>query len=216
MKEIENELDSEEISLSDSKLQKKLTVEPTSTIITINRMLIAFLVIMVIAVFGFGLRFSRAPTVYSEETYRIAPEFTDIHAWINSEPLTMNQLRGKVVLIDFWTFGCYNCRNTLPYVTSWDEKYRDQGLIIVGVHTPEFSYEKKYDNVLNAVNKHNINYPVALDNDYVTWALYQNRYWPRKYLIDHTGKIRYDHIGEGRYEETEAMIKKLLADLPKK
>lgn len=140
-------------------------------------------------------------------------EIINIHNWINSEPLTLKELRGKVILIDFWTYSCINCIRTLPYITAWDEKYRDQGLVIIGVHSPEFEFEKDYDNVLAQVIKHNIQYPVALDNDFSTWRLFQNRYWPHKYLIDKNGTVRYDHIGEGGYEETERQIQLLLKEI---
>lgn len=144
--------------------------------------------------------------------YEKAPNFIIIEKWINSEPLSIEDLRGKVVLVDFWTYTCINCIRTLPYLKSWDEKYRDKGLVIVGVHTPEFNFEKKYENVLKAVNDYQLKYPVALDNAYATWNAYQNRYWPHKYLADIDGFIRYDHIGEGNYEETEKMIQKLLEE----
>jgi thiol-disulfide isomerase/thioredoxin len=121
-------------------------------------------------------------------------------------------LRGKVVLIDFWAYSCVNCIRTQPYLNAWYSKYKDSGLVIIGVHTPEFDFEKVYDNVLFATKKYNITYPVALDNDYGTWTAYQNQYWPRKYLIDKDGSIRYDHIGEGGYEETEMQIQQLLAE----
>lgn len=142
--------------------------------------------------------------------YQKAPDFALIENWINSKPLSIEQLKGKVVLVDFWTYTCINCIRTLPYLKSWDEKYRDNGLVIVGVHTPEFNFEKKYDNVLKAVKDYNIKYPVAQDNLYATWNAYQNRYWPHKFLIDMDGFIRYDHIGEGNYAETEEMIQELL------
>ena len=141
-----------------------------------------------------------------------APEFTGIVKWLNSEPLTLESLRGKVVLVDFWTYTCINCIRTLPYVTSWYEKYKDKGLIIVGVHTPEFEFEKKSENVLNAIKQYKITYPVAQDNDYNTWRAYDNHYWPAKYLIDHQGNIRYFHFGEGKYEETEQAIQSLLEE----
>ena len=144
--------------------------------------------------------------------YPIAPDFVGIEKWINSEPLKIEQLRGKIVLVDFWTYTCINCIRTLPYLKEWDKKYRDKGLVIVGVHTPEFEFEKKYENVLKAVNDYQLKYPVAQDNNYVTWNLYQNRYWPHKYLIDIDGYIRYDHIGEGAYEETEKMVQLLLKE----
>ena len=142
--------------------------------------------------------------------YPRAPDFAGIDRWLNSEPLKIERLRGKVVLVDFWTYTCINCIRTLPYLKEWDKKYRDKGLVIVGMHTPEFEFEKKYENVLKAVNDYQLKYPVAQDNNYVTWNLYQNRYWPHKYLIDIDGYIRYDHIGEGAYEDTEKMIQLLL------
>ena len=142
--------------------------------------------------------------------YPKAPNFVGISKWINSEPLTIEQLRGKVVLVDFWTYTCINCIRTLPYLKEWDKKYRDNGLVIVGVHTPEFEFEKKYENVLKAVSEYQLKYAVAQDNAYATWSAYQNRYWPHKYLIDIDGYIRYDHIGEGAYKEAEKMIQQLL------
>ena len=148
----------------------------------------------------------------TETKYPRAPDFAGIDKWINSEPLKIEQLRGKVVLVDFWTYTCINCIRTLPYLKDWDKKYRDKGLVIVGMHTPEFEFEKKYENVLKAVNDYKLKYPVAQDNNYVTWSLYQNRYWPHKYLVDMDGYIRYDHIGEGAYEETEKMIQSLLQE----
>ena len=144
--------------------------------------------------------------------YSQAPDFAGIAHWINTEPLTMAQLRGKVVLVDFWTYTCINCLRTLPYLKMWHEKYHDQGLVIVGVHTPEFEFEKTYDNVLKFVNEHQIKYPVAQDNEYATWTAYHNRNWPHEYLIDSDGYIRHDHIGEGNYEETEARIQQLLSE----
>ncbi|MBI2558754.1 thioredoxin family protein [Candidatus Woesearchaeota archaeon] len=142
--------------------------------------------------------------------YPKAPDFVGIERWINSEPLKIEQLRGKVVLVDFWTYTCINCIRTLPYLKDWDKKYHDKGLVIVGVHTPEFEFEKKYENVLKAVNDYQLKYAVAQDNNYATWSSYQNRYWPHKFLIDIDGYIRYDHIGEGSYDETEKMIQLLL------
>ncbi|MBS3105314.1 thioredoxin family protein [Candidatus Woesearchaeota archaeon] len=144
--------------------------------------------------------------------YPRAPDFVGIEKWINSEPLKIEQLRGKVVLVDFWTYTCINCIRTLPYLKDWDKKYRDKGLVIVGVHTPEFEFEKKYENVLKAVNDYQLKYAVAQDNNYATWSVYQNRYWPHKFLIDIDGYIRYDHIGEGAYDETERMIQTLLKE----
>lgn len=139
-----------------------------------------------------------------------APNFAGISAWINSQPLTMQQLKGKVVLIDFWTYSCINCVRTLPYITAWDKKYRDQGLVIVGVHSPEFEFEKNLANVKAAVAHEGIHYPVALDNKLDTWSNFNNRYWPAHYLIDRTGKVVYTHFGEGEYGTTENNIRYLL------
>jgi cytochrome c biogenesis protein CcdA/thiol-disulfide isomerase/thioredoxin len=144
--------------------------------------------------------------------YGVAPEITGGQTWINSEPLTMESLRGKVVLIDFWTYSCINCIRTLPYLTAWHDKYVDDGLVIVGVHSPEFEFEKKLENVQEAVDDFGIEYPVVQDNDFVIWRNYNNRYWPAKYLVDAEGRVRYVHFGEGAYAETEETIQKLLED----
>jgi cytochrome c biogenesis protein CcdA/thiol-disulfide isomerase/thioredoxin len=140
------------------------------------------------------------------------PEFSQITAWINSPAMSSSDLRGKVVLVDFWTYSCINCIRTLPFVTQWYEKYKDQGLVVIGVHTPEFSFEKDVSNIKQAVVRHRIHYPVAVDNDYGTWNAYNNRYWPAHYLIDAQGNIRQEHFGEGKYEETERAIQALLAE----
>lgn len=139
-----------------------------------------------------------------------APELIGIVDWINSPPLTLNQLRGKVVLIDFWTYSCINCLRTIPYLKSWDETYKDKGLVIIGVHTPEFEFEKDLSNVKDAVERLGIKYPVALDNNYETWKAYHNQYWPAHYLIDQNGNIVMVHFGEGAYVETENAIRVLL------
>lgn len=145
--------------------------------------------------------------------YGQAPEFVGIEKWLNSESaLTMEGLRGKVVLIDFWTYSCINCIRTLPYVTGWYEEYKDQGLVVVGVHTPEFAYEKKTANVVDAIGQYHISYPVAQDNNYATWQAYNNRYWPAVYLIDKQGVIRLTHFGEGKYQEIEQAIQELLEE----
>ena len=141
-----------------------------------------------------------------------APELTGITDWINSNPLTLESLKGKVVLIDFWTYSCINCIRTLPYITQWDQTYREDGLVIIGVHAPEFAFEHKIENVQEAVEKYDIQYPVALDNDFSTWRAYNNRYWPAKYFIDATGKLRHTHFGEGDYSESEAVIRQLLEE----
>jgi cytochrome c biogenesis protein CcdA/thiol-disulfide isomerase/thioredoxin len=132
--------------------------------------------------------------------------------WLNSPPLTADGLRGKVVLVDFWTYSCINCLRTIPYVRAWAEKYKDQGLVVIGVHTPEFAFEKKLDNVRNAVSELKIGYPVAVDNDYAIWRAFFNQYWPAHYFIDIQGRIRHHHFGEGDYEESERVIQQLLAE----
>ncbi|MBC8736431.1 thioredoxin family protein [Paraburkholderia sp. UCT31] len=140
-----------------------------------------------------------------------APELTGITQWLNSEPLKLQQLRGKVVLVDFWTYSCINCANTLPYVKSWNQKYKDQGLTVIGVHTPEYPFERDTGNVKTALKRFGISYPVAQDNQYATWNAYNNQYWPAFYLIDKQGHIVYTHFGEGAYAQTEARIQALLA-----
>ncbi|MGW8389767.1 thioredoxin family protein [Pseudoduganella sp. HUAS MS19] len=140
-----------------------------------------------------------------------APEFSGITQWLNSEPLTMKQLRGKVILVDFWTYDCINCINTLSHVVKWHDKYKDKGLVVVGVHTPEYAFERKTENVRTALKRFDIRYPVAQDNRYATWNAYNNRYWPAFYLVNKKGQVVYTHFGEGRYEQTEARIQQLLA-----
>ena len=140
-----------------------------------------------------------------------APEFTGISKWLNSDPMTLEQLRGKVVLIDFWTYTCINCINTLPYVKTWNQKYKDRGLAVIGVHTPEYPFERDTDNVKTAIKRFGITYPVAQDNQYATWSAYNNQYWPAFYLLDKKGKVAYTHFGEGDYAQTEAAIQALLA-----
>jgi cytochrome c biogenesis protein CcdA/thiol-disulfide isomerase/thioredoxin len=146
-----------------------------------------------------------------------APDFKGIDGWINSKPLALASLRGKVVLVDFWTYSCINCLRTLPYVERWYETYRKVGLVVVGVHTPEFAFEHVRSNVERAVSSLGISYPVALDNGYGTWTAWGNRYWPAKYFVDRSGHVRYAHFGEGEYERIEAVIRTLLAEktLPK-
>lgn len=152
---------------------------------------------------------STAPAV--DPTVPRAAEFTGLTDWINSEPLTMADLRGKVVLVDFWTYSCVNCKNTQSHLNAWHDSFAADGLVIVGVHAPEFAFEKKPANVQQAVTEAGIAYPVALDNDFATWRAYDNRAWPTRYLIDQNGGVRFVHIGEGAYDETEAKIRELLA-----
>ncbi|MCW1748359.1 cytochrome c biogenesis protein DipZ [Rhizobium acaciae] len=142
-----------------------------------------------------------------------APSLDGAVEWLNSEPLTTEQLRGKVVLVDFWTYSCINCIRTIPYVRAWAEKYADQGLVVIGVHAPEFAYEKKIDNVKKAIGDFQIGYPVAIDNDYKVWRAFENSYWPAAYLIDAKGQIRYHHFGEGNYNRTEKAIQDLLREV---
>ncbi len=145
--------------------------------------------------------------------YNRAREITNPAGFINSEPFQLADVIGKqVILLDIWTYSCINCQRTLPYITEWDAKYRDDGLLVVGIHSPEFDFEKKLENVQTAVDKWGIEYPVVLDNDFGTWHAYKNSYWPRKYLIDIDGFVVYDHIGEGSYNETEMKIKELLEE----
>ena len=147
------------------------------------------------------------------ETGNCAPEFAGTQEWINSQPLLLQELRGKVVLIDFWTYSCINCIRTLPFLQTWHERYADEGLVIVGVHTPEFEFEKVYDNVVQATKDMGVAWPVVQDNGYSVWRSYNNRFWPAKYLIDKDGVIQYRHFGEGRYAETEQEIRRLLEDV---
>lgn len=139
-----------------------------------------------------------------------APEIQNGTSWINSQPLKVSNLKGKVVLIDFWTYSCINCLRTLPYLMAWDKKYRREGLVIIGVHSPEFAFEQKLENVKNAVKKWGINYPITLDNQLETWASYNNHFWPAHYLINKQGNVVYTHFGEGQYDITEHNIQVLL------
>src|SRR6266550_284728 len=132
--------------------------------------------------------------------------------WINSEPLKLKDLRGRVVLIEFWTFGCYNCRNTLPFIKGWHDRYHDKGLTVVGVHSPEFDEERDLEKVRSEVGSLGIHYPVVTDNDYQTWNAYNVEAWPTMFLLDKQGRIRWKHVGEGDYNEAEQLIQKLLAE----
>ncbi len=140
-----------------------------------------------------------------------APDFAGISNWFNSKPLHIAGLRGKVVLVDFWTYGCVNCVNTLPHVTELYAKYRDRGLVVVGVHTPEFPFEHSAANVQAALKRHGITYPVAQDNDSQTWDAYHNQYWPAQYIIDQNGRVVFQHAGEGGYDEIERTVARLLS-----
>lgn len=141
---------------------------------------------------------------------RIAPELVGISRWFNTPPLSLAGLRGKVVLVDFWTLGCSNCIHTLPHVQAWHRRYKDQGLVVIGVHTPEFAFEREPANVQAAIQRFGLGYPVALDNDSRTWNAWHNAYWPALYLIDKQGRVVYQHVGEGAYDLTEARIQQAL------
>lgn len=146
--------------------------------------------------------------------YPLSPELSGISGYLNTEDreIKIADFEGKVVLIDFWTYTCINCIRTFPYLTSWDEKYKDKGLVIIGIHAPEFEFEKEKENVQKAIDRYGIKYQVVQDNERGTWEAFNNRYWPAKYLIDSEGYIRYVHFGEGAYEETELEIQKLLTE----
>jgi thiol-disulfide isomerase/thioredoxin len=167
---------------------------------------------VVAAVSAAGLyRREAANLLIKAEDAKPAPELAD-GLWVNSKPLTIKGLRGQVVLVDFWTFACSNCRNTLPSLKEWDRKYRDHGFTIVGVHTPELEHEKSLENLRKAVSSLGITYPVVTDNDYTSWDAYGIQAWPTLLLVDKQGRIRWMHEGEGSYAEAEAAIRQLLAE----
>ncbi len=140
------------------------------------------------------------------------PELNGAVSWLNSPPLTREALQGKVVIIDFWTYSCINCLRSLPYVKAWAEKYKDEGLVVIGVHTPEFAFEKNVSNIEKAVQDFGLSYPIAIDNDFKIWRAFHNSYWPAHYFIDTRGKIRHHHFGEGEYEGSERVIQALLRE----
>lgn len=141
-----------------------------------------------------------------------APEFKQISNWINSKALVMSEQRSNVVLVEFWAYECINCFHAMPYTKGWYKKYKDQGLVVVGVHTPEYPEEYSSENVTKAISKYGIEFPVAQDNEYATWRAYGNQFWPALYLINKKGKIVYRHFGEGNYNETETVIRQLLSE----
>lgn len=144
------------------------------------------------------------------QTCTPAPDINGTGPWFNSPPLSLAQLRGKVVLVEFWTFGCSNCRNVEPYVKQWRARYADTGLVVVGVHTPEFAHEADPKRVKTYLGKNSITHPVVMDNDFAIWNRWNNRYWPAIYLVNKSGEVCYRHFGEGRYTQTEAVIQGLL------
>jgi len=158
-----------------------------------------------------GNEMTTTSNIDNEKKAPIAPEFTS-GTWLNSEPLTLKSLRGRVVVVDFWTFACYNCRNALPAVKNWDARYRNHGLTVIGVHTPELDTERNLDNLRNEIAELDIRFPVMTDNDYSTWNAFRVRAWPTWFVIDKQGRIRWQHVGEGAYDETEEVIKQLLAE----
>ena len=140
------------------------------------------------------------------------PDFQGISQWLNSAPTSIASLRGNVVLVQFWTFACINCQRTLPSVVRWHQQYAQAGLKVIGIHTPEFAFERDLNNIKRALKQHQITYPVPIDNEFKTWKAYNNEYWPHLFLADRQGLIRYDHIGEGAYDITEQMIRQLLTE----
>jgi thiol-disulfide isomerase/thioredoxin len=158
----------------------------------------------------FGAR--RHPRTASLPVEGHLPGFDGATGWLNSSPLTPAELRGRVVLVDFWTYTCINWLRTLAFVRAWSEKYRDRGLVVIGVHTPEFPFERDVDNVREAAQALRVQYPIALDSDYGVWSAFANRYWPAVYLADAEGRIRYHHFGEGEYDDGEGMIQHLLRE----
>ena len=191
-----------------------------------TRILILAAMVAVVAAFVVGLRATRhdvpttSPSAADDEMLGIrgavvgrpSPEIVGIEAWVNSQPRSIKDLKGKVVLVDFWTYTCINCIRTFPYLRSWYDKYTADGLAIIGVHTPEFAFERDLNNVKEAAQRYGLKYPIALDNTRSTWTNFDNQYWPRKYLIDKNGVVRFDHIGEGGYEQVEGWIKRLLEE----
>lgn len=164
---------------------------------------------LLFATFGFTFVEAETAPLYD---YGKAPEFAGLESWLNSEPLTLEGLQGKVVLVDFWTYSCVNCLRTLPHVRAWHARYKDQGLVVIGMHTPEFAYERVRANLETAMRRFGVTYPVAQDNRYATWKAFDNAYWPAVYLIDRRGHIRLKHVGEGGDKEIEAAIQSLLAE----
>ena len=173
--------------------------------------LIVLVIVAILAIAQFGPSVLRSEETMRQDS-RPALEFSGISAWLNSPPLTMEGLRGKVALVQFWTYSCINCLRTLPYVTKWHEQYKDKGLVVVGVHTPEFAFEKERANVETAIKRLGIHYPVAQDNQYRTWRAFGNQYWPATYLIDRSGTVVATQFGEGGYQQMENAIARLVGE----
>jgi len=168
--------------------------------------------LLVLILLAFGIALSSAARPRSGDVLaRPAPPI-ESERWLNSEPLDREALEGKVVLVEFWTFGCWNCHNVEPHVKAWHDRYAKDGLVVIAVHTPEFESEKRVERVQAYLEKQDIRYPVPIDNDHTIWRAFSNRYWPAFYLIDKRGQIRHVRIGEGGYDKTEAAIRELLAE----
>ncbi|HTE40639.1 MAG TPA: thioredoxin family protein, partial [Steroidobacteraceae bacterium] len=175
----------------------------------------AMIVGVLITALGTAIVYYQTPLGRAQAESRrlsVAPEFSGIDRWFNSTPIELKQLRGSVVLVEFWMFACSNCIRSIPHVVKWHETYKDRGLTVIGVHTPEFDFEHAGDAVQAAIARLKIPYPVAQDNDYETWNAYGNEYWPALYLIDAQGRVRFKHYGEGHYALVEAEIESALAD----
>ena len=161
---------------------------------------------------AFALVSNQVASQETQTTQGAMPSLAGAVEWLNSPPLSTDALKGKVVLVDFWTYDCVNCRRALPYVQAWARRYEQDGLVVIGVHTPEYAYEHIIGNVRDQVRKLGITYPVAVDNNYAIWRSFDNQYWPAHYLIDAKGQVRYSHFGEGRYDAQQQMIQTLLSE----
>jgi thiol-disulfide isomerase/thioredoxin len=153
-----------------------------------------------------------SPTFAAKPSGRQIPEIQGIETWLNSAPIKLSEQKGKVILLQFWTFGCINCQRTLPSIIKWHKDYASQGLLVVSIHAPELAFERSINNVKKAVQQRGITYPVAIDSNFTTWKAFDNHYWPHLFLADRQGILRYDHIGEGAYEQTEQKILELLSE----
>jgi len=201
------------IALFSQQLTQRIRVISKHAVFIRRLMGIIIIIFALLGLFKFNLAAWVVTPAQADEvqsTYPTAPEITGITKWFNSKPLTQADLKNKVVLVDFWTYSCINCIRTFPHLENWYKKYKDQGLVIIGVHSPEFPFESDPNNVANAVKEFKITYPVAMDNNYVTWNNFNNRYWPAHYLINRDGKLVDSHFGEGDYDETENKIRELL------
>jgi thiol-disulfide isomerase/thioredoxin len=153
-----------------------------------------------------------SPALAAKPAGRQIPEIQGIETWLNSDPIKLSEQKGKVILLQFWTFGCINCQRTLPSIIKWHKDYAIQGLLVVSVHAPELAFERSISNVKKAVQQRGITYPVAIDSNFITWKAFDNQYWPHLFLADRQGTLRYDHVGEGAYEQTEQKIRELLSE----